>query len=610
MSTNNRRIVTGRIVFRQAGPLRGLGGFAYEAVLPHGPFPDEKLAEGETTFDGGFRLDLPAFGGAETVRLKLLETVRTYDADGTPEDAQEVVRTVDVEVGPDTTDVGTHLVAWWPYRTDFPTPRAGRIDGRLPETYSVGFMKTLAVAVAKTSPARLLLKGKNFFSASSPSMEDIQSHQPETLTLRVEAKTPGRTRSDAWLADMLLNGFDVALEVGKDAEAPGFLRVRITWGDMPATNVYDLTEVDVQLDPRGAEVLPTRIVTRVRTPGEDGNWASDTTHTVTPADGARWAQAKRIVRCQYLLHGALDGHITRCHFQTEMFAVAANRTLRHSPIRNVLIPHLKEIVAQGADGDNFAWGPEGILAQQSALTVPAMHARMRRNTAGWDWRGFRPRPVLHPSHRYARAARLYWEVLGEYLESWFIGHAQAIISDWQEIRAFSEELVAHSLPYEPPVADPFVVTDGREQSDPSAPRDVVAGARRALSPVTHTDTPQPGELAALQDLCRYVLFQATFNHTWTHDGQYDAGGELAYATFGLRNGSFGDESDAEVAPLPAQAIEAMSTNTIGTLANYGFLLKDEECDVPPELKASLETHRAAFARLGVDVATIRSRINI
>ena len=65
-----------------------------------------------------------------------------------------------------------------------------------------------------------------------------------------------------------------------------------------------------------------------------------------------------------------------------------------------------------------------------------------------------------------------------------------------------------------------------------------------------------------------------------------------------------------MAPLPAQAIEAMSTNTIGTLANYGFLLADEECDVPPELKASLETHRAAFARLGVDVATIRSRINI
>lgn len=610
MTTAHRRIVTGRLVFRQAGPPTGLGGFAWEAALPHGILSEEGIARGTTTPDGRFSVGMPVSETTLTMRLHLLDSARTYAADGTPCDTESVVRTLEVEVPPGDSDVGTHLVAWWPYRTDFPTPRAARVDGHLPEGYSKGFTEALALAFARVTPTKLLLEGENRLRAAGVSMATIQAHQPRTGTLQVEAETPGRTRSDAWLGDRLLNGFDVALQVGHDVEAPGMLRARITWGDMPATTAYDLTDVDVQLDPRGDEVVATRIIVRVRTPGEGGRWESDTTHTLTPADGARWEQAKRIVRSQYLLHGALDGHITRCHFQTETFAVAARRTLRRNPVRNVLLPHLKEIVAQGADGDQFAWGPDGILARQSALTVPAMHARMRRRTANWDWRGFQPRPVLHPTHRYAKAAALFWDVLGAYLEDAFRRDADAIARDWTEIRAFSDELVAHSLPYEGPIVDPYVHTDGSEEADPSAPRDVVAGAPRALSPITHSDTPQPGEMEALRDLCRYVIYEATFNHTWTHDGQYAAGGELAYATFGLRNGSFGDESDATVAPVPEHAIEALTTNTLGTLVNHGYLLADEEHDVPPALKAALAQHRAAFAALGVDVAALRSRVNI
>jgi len=291
--------------------------------------------------------------------------------------------------------------------------------------------------------------------------------------------------------------------------------------------------------------------------------------------------------------------------------LAVFRNLHLNPLRLVLTAHLQEIVAQGKDGDSFAWGPEGILAKASALTMDAIHRRMSRNMAGWDWSTFSPRGQVHPTHRYAKAARLFWEVIDTSLEPFFRDNAAAIEEHWGEIKNMSDDLVAHSLPYEAPAEDPRVIPfDRNELDDPSVPRVEAAGALRSNRPITQSDTPQPGELDKLRQFCRYVIYTATFNHTWTHTGQYDAGGELAYAVFALRGGSIGAEDDPEINPDPAASIYSISTNSLGIHANYGYIIPDEEHDVPPALKAALELQREAFAELGVDINSIRSRINI
>ena len=207
---------------------------------------------------------------------------------------------------------------------------------------------------------------------------------------------------------------------------------------------------------------------------------------------------------------------------------------------------------------------------------------MARHVASRRWDTFRPRDPLHASDRYARAAALYWELLGDVFGAHLAAHPAESAAAWPEVRRMSDDLRAHG-----PIGETW-----------------------AYAPITTADAPAPGDAERLLQWCRYVVFHATFDHTWTHDGQYDAGGELRYATFGLRNGSLGAEDDPSIAPSPESSIQAISTNSIGTRANHGYLLADEERDVPPLLKAALAARADAFTALGVDVTRLRSRINI
>jgi hypothetical protein len=601
--------LTGRLVFNQAGAPQALHHVAYVAILHHPVMPDRHLGTGRTDGHGLFSIALNPEDREGDVHLTLQDARRTY-RDGHPVDTSFNCGSTRFGFQAQVQDVGDVAVGFWPYRTDFPTPRAAAVNGELPQDYSNGFRHALELAVARSLPPQAVLRGMHALHPQKPLAAEIQERQPATLTLRVEKETPGRSRSDAWLADQLLNGFNIALVAGRHADHPSRLRACINWGDMPAKGNADLTDVDVVMEEQNGVLAATSITLRIRCPGKQGAWASDQTRTFTPNDGVRWDQAKRVVRCQYLLQGALDGHIATGHFQTEMYAVAVYRNLRLNPVRQLLEPHLQEIVKQGSQGDNFAWGPKGILSEQSALTLPAMHGRIERVSSALDWRTFQPRAVLHASHRYAKASQLCWQMLTEYVEAYFKENRANIEQQWLEIHRFSADLVAHSVPYTPPLVDGRIkfMEESPENSLPA--RAVVDGVVRAVRPVTASDAPAAGELELLKRLCCYVLFQSTFNHTWTHDGQYDAGGELGYATFGLRNGSLGAEDDPDILPPPLLNIESLSTNTIGLRANYGYILADEENDVPPALKKALSARRQAFADLGLNVDTIRSRINI
>ncbi|MEQ1505868.1 MAG: hypothetical protein ABMB14_26775 [Myxococcota bacterium] len=556
-----------------------------------------------TDADGRFAVELPP---GERLELRAYDIDHHYTSDGEPEPRERVARSWTV-TSPDD-DLGDVPLAWWPYRDEVPVPRAAAVDGTLPQQYTAGFRRALDLSVARALPVKALLEAERLLGPDRPTAAEIQAHQPVVRSVRADAAAPGVSRSDAWLGDLLLNGFHIALNLGRDADDPRRLRAVMDWGEVaPRTDGpgFDLYDVDVVLEPRSAEVVPVRIDLRIRRAGPTG-WASDQRRSVAPGD-PDWEAAKRIVRCQHLLQGAIDGHIVTGHFQTEAAAVAVFRNLRASPIRRLLHAHLQEIVPQGRDGDGFAWGPNGILLTQSALTYQALQDRMRRLTAGMCWETFAPGPPVHPSHRYAHAAERFWALLGRYVAGFFAANHDEIVAAWPEVRRFSDDWVRRSPPYDPLPADPRVVT--LREAGPVR-RVEVDGILRSAPPVTTTDAPAPGDLERLQQLCKVILFRATFDHTWTHDGQYDAGGDLLLATFGLRNGGLGPESDASLLPPPSVMLDAITVNSIGIHANYGMILADEERDVPPALKAAVEAEREAFAALGVDVDHIRSRINI
>jgi hypothetical protein len=127
---------------------------------------------------------------------------------------------------------------------------------------------------------------------------------------------------------------------------------------------------------------------------------------------------------------------------------------------------------------------------------------------------------------------------------------------------------------------------------------------RAVSEVTHTDVPQPGEVEALKQLCRYV---------WANNLQWEDAGEVLYACLGLRwgkGGALGTEEDLDVAPPPDVATEMLWISWMLSKTNYGFILANEEDDVHPRLMELLRAHADEFAALGLDIGTVSSRINI
>ncbi len=615
MGAPSENKLCGQLVFSQAGARVPLHNMRLE-VRPKALTGFGSPIEATTDMVGRFEVAVAA--GTTHLEIVVLDVAHRYDKNGalveTPFGVTSVALEVPSAAGSAPTDLGVIAIRFWPYRCEFPAPRAAAPDKTPPQTYTSGFMHSLELAFARRVPETLDVKLRLLAEGERLSLAEIQRHYPPMLTAKIEREHPGRTRSDAWLGDQLLNGFDVALNVGRDATDPSRFRVAIRWplgaSKTDGGSTFDMTNVDVTLEDRGSEVCASRILLEVNTPDGQGSWLPAQKLDVAPGD-QNWEAAKRVVRCQYLLHGAIEGHIAETHFQTEQHAVAIYRNVRKNPIRQLLAPHLQEIVAQGADGDNFAWGPNGILVTQSALKPSDLDARFERSAGRRCYATFSPRKPVHATHRYAKAAALYWELLTEYVGSFFDEHRQAIETEWREIVHLSDDLVRHSPPYRPEAQDPDVLPCDRNEGDqPDVPRARVEGVVRSVRPITQSQTPAPGEMDKLLSFCRYVLYQATFNHTWTHDGQTDISGELEYATFGLQKGSIGPADSKELTPSAKVLADSLSFNALGMYATYGRLLADEEHDVAPALKSALLARREAFAALGVDISTLRSRINL
>ncbi|AUX42371.1 hypothetical protein SOCE26_038010 [Sorangium cellulosum] len=621
-------VAVGRLVFEQDGPGGPIPLHHVRVELWDRDIgsPDNFLGEGFTDADGRFavRYDPADAGLGDTpdLELRFFEPQHTFRSDGR---AVDTWRRIGSERGPDDHgglhhDFGTLRVPYWEYDPTAPLPRLlVAEEGTPPTAYAPGRALAMLKAVApiEAIKRRHLLQVR---LGIAPTLPALQADYPESLTVRMERQAPGSSRSDAFFGERMLNGM-FATVLDRDPEAPGdpaAFRLYLPWNAYEQDGIHCLPDVDLRLRLVDGRLLPVRIVLGLREPGATAAGSPVTRRAFTPGDGADWEAAKRVVRVSATLDAELGNHLAQCHLNLEQYAIAAHRNLRRSPLRWLLMPHLREVVLINHSANEFLLGPGGYITRASALTDRAIQARLKHLLGSYDWRGFAPAPPLCEGHRYARAAQLFWRVIGEHVDAFFAEHGAAVDAQWLEVRRFSDDLVAHAVPAfvcrwlrarVPGKDAPWFVRSERMDLDEKA----VEPPPRAVSAITRTDTPQPGEQDALKQLCRYIIFFATFRHSWANNLQWEDGGEVLYSCLGLRWGRGNvlvAEDDPDVAPPPDEATEMLWISWMLSKTSYGLLLSNEEGDVHPRLVELLRARAAELAALGLDVRTVQSRINI
>jgi hypothetical protein len=610
-TTRTEQVVTGTLVHAdaQGAPLH----HASVELIDRDLVGDDALAEGVTDADGKFRLvfnpTAAGCGDKPDLALRVVELDPYVAPDGSDKVNRRVIHTAD---GPDdftgaVYDFGKVSVPWWEYDADARFARAGLVDGNPPQDFAPGEKTKFAADVALITITRTAHAAISTVDPEEPSLATIQAAYPVNLTQKLGAES----RTDAFFGERLLNGFSPVL-FDRDEEHEGGFRYRIRFDQCETNGRYDLANVDVRFALEGAAFLPQSITISFREAGHNEAGAPMTEpFTLTPKDGERWLQAKRVARCAWLVDGEVGDHLGGSHLNVEQYAVAAWRNLRRNPVRRVLFPHLRSVVSINRLGDSIIFGPSGIITANSPLTADAVAKRIIDHLATQDWRTFEPRKPVSSQHRYAKAARLYWEVLTEHVDAFFAAHQPTIEKEWLEVRRFSDDLVHHSVAYQPPPQRATAYCQNELDDPEAAPARVRVGERlSAVRPITQTDTPQAGEIELLKQVCRYAIFKATFFHTWTNNHQVEDAGELLYCSHSLRNGSMAPESDLRIALAPREATEQLFFANSLSVDTKGHVVLNEEGDIPATLPALLVARREAFSEVGVDVSAIRSRVNI
>ena len=247
-----------------------------------------------------------------------------------------------------------------------------------------------------------------------------------------------------------------------------------------------------------------------------------------------------------------------------------------------------------------------------------------------DWKNWRPMDIINEKHTYAKAEHLFWEVVGEFVDTFFEQNEKEIKEEWYEVYRFSEDLVNHSAPvFHTEKKREHLSEEEKEferkrieyyharfRFDPSLPRESYNGKKRVISPITlNPEKASREDWENLKSACKYIIMQATFMHTWVNEHQYEDIGEVLYSSLGLRfgdheDGIFRPESDYSISPDLTRSTQMMWFSNLLSRTEYGFITRNEENDIDPLFSKLLEKKRAEFKELYVEIDNIESRTNI
>lgn len=517
----------------------------------------------------------------------------------------------------------------WEYRKDTPIPRTYfPKDPRLsPEVYSTGREDAL---IQQIIPIELTKQKHMLQIRDEPgvlSIEEIQSDYPENLTVCIEKKMPGYTRSDEWFGERMMNGMNKATFV-PDPNDPGYSYAKI-YGicQYEHNREYALPNVNIRFKMQeNAPPLPVEItLTGPLNAYDHDPWQE---HRYTHQDGEKWEQAKRVARTVGAVSAEAEDHFAGTHVNTEQYTIAANRNLRLNPITWLLIPHLKEVALINKAADRTIIN--GYLPTATALTADGLKHRIYDSLGFFNWKGWHPMDIINPAHRFARAEHLFWDLTGQFVDFFFEKYEEGIKKHWYEVYTMSNDLVKHSVPVFMSEMDTSTMSPNEVKLmnerfeygcqhyhfDPKYSTEVIDGQRKVITPITKTRTFQHEEdFENLRQMCRYAIMTATFSHTWINEHQYDDLGEILYNCGGLRfgnkkSGVMAPESDLSIAPDLTRSTQMLWFTNLLSRTEYGFITENEEKDIHPYFIKMLMEHKIDFAELGVNIEAIESRTNI
>ncbi|WP_296705203.1 lipoxygenase family protein [Algoriphagus sp.] len=520
---------------------------------------------------------------------------------------------------------------YWEYRADYPAPRVLIKDREkdAPQYYSQARQDALAQQFIPYE----LTKAKHleliWLNSHKINLGTIQDDYPLNLSRCIEQKLPGYTRSDSYFGNRQMNGMNRSSFL-PDPEKAGHFLVNYFGACQYETNeIYALPGAQIQfkLDEEGLP-SPVKITLTGRlTALEKDPWKK---RTFTPEDGEAWMQAKRIARVTGSFSTEVDDHFSGTHLNTEQYAIAAFRNLRLNPIANLLLPHLKEVVLINHTADKILL--KDFLSNATALTEKGLISRTKDLLGVQDWKGFKPMSPISTAHEVAKADHLFWKITQDYVNEFIDSNLDEIKNFWLEIYRFSEDLLEHSVPvYLADVDLEKLSPELKDQSKerlhyyqfkygfvPDLKRERINGELKAVSPITTNkgnEEISQEDIQNLKDSCVYMIFVATYLHTWINEHQYDELGELLFNGVGLRygdgeNGLMAPESDLRIAPAPQQATEMLWFVNLLSRTEFGFITRNEEGDVNPVFSKMLMENKEAFLKLDVEVENIESRTNI
>ena len=585
------------------------------------------LGSGETGKNGDFEIyydpKAAGFGDAPDLQLRIFDPARTIILNGEVSQKMNLIEIIkgDDNVTKKEYNFGVREILYYEYDPNysvFPYSREHSLKHNF-------VPKALAITQRSVAEFMVPMKEiiqKNMLDSNKPSYEEIQDKFPaDVLTINLEKEHKGYTRTDEFFGERMLNGFNPIL-FKKDKNNPSLYTTSFNGEKFELTGKIDLPNYKVKFKLEKEKLLPVEITLQFR---EDNctqpNPPMKKPLTYTPEDGTKWLQAKRVIRATHLgVLGDVKWHLSLCHFNMEQYALSFFRNIRKNPVRNFLYPHIKEVVHVNDFGREILMNPkEGFFAElepmliQSSLPQADMLSWVRSNLGSYDWTDWRPRKPLCESHSYAKLANLYWDILTTHTDEFFAANYDEIVKNWDEILRFSKELVKHSVPYEPltleQVDDGDQWYDFGEIGDCSPNKRVrIDGEIKAIRPITNSAIHSGQDIANLKQVCKYIIYICTFPHTWIHLKHNDEFGEIKYGIL-LRNGSMGDEDDERVLPGQKVAAIVLAVNNMLINFKYGYMLKNEDGDVPPRLIELLASKSAEFAKLGFPLEELRSRLN-
>lgn len=514
----------------------------------------------------------------------------------------------------------------WEYRRDIPLPRVmiKDHDKDAPQYYSKARENAIKAQFIPIELTKLKHAEIIKVNPDKLSIELIQADYPKNLTVAIEEKIPGYTRSDDWFAFRFMNGMNNATYLPDPAD-PSMSWIYI-YGSLnyKVNDQYAFPSVGVQckMSDKG---IPMPIAIELTGPISAWDKNPYQKHRFTPEQPDQWLHAKRAVRVSAALSSELDDHFAGTHVNTEQYAVAAYRNLRLSPVANLLFPHLKEVVLVNKTADEILIGP-GYIPSASAMTAQGIVDRCVDVMGALNWKDWTPMKPLSDIHYYALAENLFWEVVEEYVDEFFVEYQDRIIKYWHEVYCFSEDLVNHSVPMfqsgrlndeNDPERTREAYYAERYRFNPNHPRRSVKGQIRAISPITENKkyNPDSDDWNHLKQACKYAIMVATFMHTWVNEHQYEDIGEVKYSSLGLRFGEKPEgiilpESDTSISPDLLRSTQMMWFSNLLSRTEFGFITRDEEGDINPLFKARLMEHKETFLKYGIRVEDIESRTNI